>query len=564
MLSGMDSPGTRPALPGSLGRPSVQAAGGAGRLEALEQGYDLAVIGGGVVGAGIALDAAARGLRVCLIERSDFAAGTSSRSTKLLHGGVRYLPQLRFGLVRQSLREQLILRRTADYLVEPLDFVIPVYRDRGFADAPAWARRPWILPVALRLGLWAYDRLGGRKGQDLQRRIPVEEVLERFPRLRTDGLRHGIIYRDYQTDDARFTLALVRTAVACGATALNWASAERVAGGDHGYRVEVTDRLGGASGVVAARAVVSATGAFPPPPSVGRRPLGLRLSKGTHLTVAATDLGLNDAALLLPETDDGRVLFLVPWAGYGLIGTTDTEYRGDPAFPTPTREDVAYLLRHVVEYLDVGEPAILSAWSGLRALADGGGGGTASASREHKVRELHPGYIQVAGGKLTGYRRIAAEVVDDVCRRLGRRERCRTDEILLVGAGGGTGAAGEVRRRAAACGLDGAGAGRLLGRYGTEAGRVLDLVEGDPHLGTTIAGTTHLGAEVVFAARHEFALTIADVLLRRTHIAWAVADHGRAAAGAVAALLGAELGWDGGRLAAERRRLEETLAAEGL
>ena len=531
-------------------------------LASLAEGFDLAVIGGGVVGAGIALDAAARGLRVCLLERSDFASGTSSRSTKLLHGGVRYLPQLRFGLVRESLREQLILRRTADYLVEPLDFVIPVYRDRGFADAPAWARRPWILPGALRLGLWAYDRLGGRKGQDLQRRISVAEVLERFPRLRPKGLRHGIVYRDYQTDDARFTLALVRTAVAYGAVARNWVAVERVTDGDAGYLVEVADRLGGGRGTLRARAVVAATGAFPPPPGAGRAPLGLRLSKGTHLTVPAADLGLTGSALLLPETDDGRVLFLVPWAGYGLVGTTDTEYHGDPAFPTPTREDVDYLLRHVAEYLDGGPPAVLSAWSGLRALADGGGGGTASASREHRVQELARGYFQVAGGKLTGYRRIAAEVVDAVCHRLGRGERCRTDEIPLVGAGAG--AAEEVGRRAAALGLRAPWPARLLGRYGTEAGRVLDLIDEQPGWAAPIEGTVHLGAEVVFAGRHEYAATIADVLLRRTHIAWSAADHGRAAAEVVASLLGAELGWDGDRLAAERQRLEETLAAEGL
>jgi glycerol-3-phosphate dehydrogenase len=534
------------------------------RLAAMGGGCDLAVIGGGVVGAGIALDAAARGLAVCLVEQADFASGTSSRSTKLLHGGVRYLPQMRFGLVRQSLREQLILRRTADYLVEPLDFVIPVYRHRGFADAPVWARRPWILPTALRLGLWAYDRLGGRRGQDLQRRVSAAEVLERFPRLRADGLRHAIVYRDYQTDDARFTLALVRTARAHGATAWNWVSVDRVESAEHGYRLQVTDRLLGGEATIPARTVVAATGAFPPPPGAGRPPLRLRLSKGTHLTVAAADLGLTGNALLLPETDDGRVLFLVPWAGYGLVGTTDTEYRGDPASPTPSSEDIDYLLRHVAEYLDLDRPAILSAWSGLRALVDQSGGGTAAASREHRVQELAPGYFQVAGGKLTGYRHIAAEVVDGVCRRLGQRAPCGTDEVLLVGAGGGEGGAPDLRRRAVARGLSESWADRLAARYGTEAGRVLDLIEEEPRWAVPLQGTEHLQAEVVFAARHESAATVADVLLRRTHIAWTAPDHGRAVLGIVASLLAAELGWDAARLALERRRAEETLAAEGL
>lgn len=534
------------------------------RLTNLPDGCDLVVIGGGVVGAGTALDAAARGLRVCLVERGDFAAGTSSRSTKLLHGGVRYLPQLRFGLVRQSLREQVILRRTADHLVSPLDFVIPIYRDRGFADAPVWARRPWITPTAVRLGLWAYDRLGGRRGEDLQRRITVAEVRERFPRLRPNGLRHGIVFRDYQTDDARFTLALVRSAAAHGAIALNWVSADRVTGGPLGYRVEVTDRLSGAAATIPARSVVAATGAFPPPPGPGRRPLGLRLSKGIHLVAGAGALGLTGSALVLPETDDRRVLFLVPWMGWALVGTTDTVYRGDPAAPLPAPEDVAYLLRHLAEYLDVSEPGVVSAWAGLRALADTGRGATASVSREHEVRELAAGYFQVAGGKLTGYRRIAGEVVDAVSRRLGRREPCRTDEIPLVGAGITPGAAAEVRQQASRIGLAPIWAERLLARYGTEAGGVLALAVERPGLGAPVAGTVHLRAEVTFAARRELAETIADVLLRRTHIAWTTPDHGRGVAGEVAGLLADELGWDAARSRRECERLERTLAAEGL
>ena len=351
----------------------------------LDDNFDILVIGGGVVGAGVALDAASRGLRTALVDRDDFASGTSSRSTKLLHGGVRYLPQMRFGLVREGLREQKVLEHTADYLVSPFDFVIPVYKDRGFADAPRWARHPLIFPIALRLGLWFYDRLGGRGRSKSKRRIDVAEMQRRFPRIKTDNLRHGVVYRDYQTDDARLTVMIVKTAVEHGAVAAGWMEATSVeSDGSGGFLVTIADRLEGGEVAVRAKTVIAATGAFTPPTGTGDDPIPVVLSKGAHLVTPADAVGVTDSALVLPETEDERVMFVVPWLGRAVVGTTDTPYSGDPAHPLTDGDDTAYMLRHIHIYLDTLRFEPISAWSGLRALAE--------RARDHPVGPgIHPG-----------------------------------------------------------------------------------------------------------------------------------------------------------------------------
>ena len=311
----------------------------------------------------------------------------------------------------------------------------------------------------MRLGLWLYDRLGDRSDRDRHRRIDAAEMLQRFPTMRTEGLRHGIVYRDYQTDDARLTLALARSAAARGATILTWTRADRIGGRQEHFEIQTEDRLTGARSTIGARAVVTATGAFDPPPSAGKQPMGLRISKGTHLMVPLADIGLQDHALVLPETDDKRVLFLVPWQGWALIGTTDTEYDLDPAHPAPTPDDIEYLMRHVHQYLAIDDPQVMSSWAGLRALADTGRGSTSSASREHKVRELQPGHIQVAGGKLTEYRRIAAQVVDKTARRLGVSGKSTTGHVPLVGAGIDDTLRRTIEETACELGLEGWGIG---------------------------------------------------------------------------------------------------------
>ncbi len=533
----------------------------ADHLDRLRGEFDVLVIGGGIVGAGTALDAVSRGLSVAVVERADWASGTSSRSTKLLHGGVRYLPQLRFRLIREGLKEQRVLARTADYLFEPIDFVIPVYRDRGFADAPRWARHPRIFPWTLRLGLWFYDRLGSRPWRT-KRRIDATAVRRLFPLLRPEGLRHGVVYGDAQTDDARLTLMVTRTAVDRGAVAVNHVEALDLEPTATGWRIELRDTLDGGSRAISAGAVVAATGADAPPGHEGET-LPVVLSKGTHLITRQEDIGVSDAALVLPETDDGRVLFIVPWRQHAVVGTTDTPYEGDPEHPTATADDIAYLQRHRSEYLDAPEFEPLSAWSGLRALATGGRKGTAQASRAHRLVDVAPGYVQVAGGKLTGYRVIAAEVTDRIARHLGNRQTSTTEQIGLHGSGLPDGFLAEITDRVLALDLPEKCAAPLVARYGTEAGTVLALAESDPRLAETIDGRWLL-AEVAHSARMESTATIADFVQRRTRIAWFTTDHAREALPAVGQVLADELGWDERRLESEITRADYELATEGL
>lgn len=531
----------------------------------LDGSFDLLVIGGGVVGTGVAVDAASRGLRVALVERDDFGSGTSSRSTKLLHGGVRYLPQLRFRLVRESLKEQKVLARIADYLCEPFDFVIPVYKGRGFADAPRWARHPAIFPIALRLGLWFYDRLGSRGRLKTKRRISVAEIRERFPKIRTRGLRHGVVYQDAQTDEARLTVMLAATAVEHGGVAANFVEATAIRHIGDRYDIDLLDRISGRTWTVQARSIVSATGAFAPPPGSGDDPVPLVLSKGAHLTVTMDEIGLTDAALVLPETEDERVMFLVPWRGYAVVGTTDTPYENDPEHPLTAAADVAYMVRHLEEYLDVEAVDILSSWSGLRVLAGRPGEATSKASREHMLAELSPGYIQVAGGKLTGYRHIAEDAVDRVARHLREKGlRSRTDHVRIVGAGVTSAVRRRVEAAVARIGLPAGYDAKLIARFGTAAEPILRLMDERPELTEMFGDGVLTLAEVVHMVRHESAATITDVVQRRSRLAWFTKDHARSSIEAIGRVMAGELGWDDERLAQELHRVEHDLVAEGL
>ena len=399
-----------------------------------EQSFDVLVVGGGVIGCGVALDLVGRGFSVALIERHDFASGTSGRSTKLFHGGIRYLPQFRFQLVAEGLREQRVLAEIADYLFHPLEFLVPVYEQFGLADAPAWASMGRRASLALGAGLAVYDLLGGldRPG-DRHERLSLEELTKLAPRLRPDGLRGGFSYWDAQTDDARLVIALARTAVSLGAVAVNRSSAIHAAPTGTEFVVEVVDETNGETSSIRARTVVSATGAFDPLRLGEAPPLELIRSKGAHILVAPEEVGLLDQAIVLPRTDDGRVMFIIPWSGKALIGTTDTEYRGTPDRPVAEAEDIEYLVAHVERYFSVSGLTPVSSFAGLRALADDDDeeeGSTASASREHVVEEPVPGFWQVAGGKLTTYRRIASGIADRVTRHLGSKTKSASAETM--------------------------------------------------------------------------------------------------------------------------------------
>jgi glycerol-3-phosphate dehydrogenase len=523
---------------------------------------DVLVVGGGITGAGVALDAAARGYRVGLVEHGDFASGTSSASTKLVHGGIRYLPQLDVPLVREALLERGRLLRNAPHLVRPLSFLLPLYAE---------SRHPVGLPIApprgvglesiLDAGLEVYDLLAGKENIGPHRRIDAEEMLERARCLIPDGLKSGFVYYDGQTDDTRLTLAVLRTAAAHGALVVNYCRAVRFAHGNGGQvtGASVRETLPGLPAgdeiYIAARHVVNATGVWAEQTErlAGDSPrLRVAPSKGVHLVVARERLDLGEEAIVLPETEDGRILFIVPWRSRALIGTTDKE-TDELERPIATEDEIAYLLDHINRYVraPLGPDDILTTYAGNRPLLRLARSRTpARLSRTHAVVEGEDGLLTVSGGKLTTYRRMAQDVLDRIDRRTGRNlwvkraVRHPTLGMPLVGASGWAEAREGIATRAQALGLDMTVARHLGSAYGVEALDVLALVEGEPELSRRLVGDLpYLCAEVVHAARVEQALTVSDVLARRTHLALEDRTRGAAMAVEVASLLGAELGW---------------------
>ncbi len=535
-----------------------------------DQQFDLLVIGGGITGAGIALDAATRGMRVALVEQSDFAAGTSSRSTKLVHGGVRYLAQRDVALVREALAERDLLLRLAPHLVQPQPFVLPVYRGQHVPGVPA----PSIAtPLLTSIGLAAYDLLAGRRNLQSHRGLTALGARGLIPSLRTEGLRGAFLYYDARTDDVRLTLAVLQTAVARDAVAANYAEvvgftarSGRLGG------ATVRDRIGGGEVTVRATRVVGATGAWsarlaalaaaavgegPSQPDGrdghnghnGRQaPRGLRLSKGVHLVISRDSVPLGALAVVLPTTTDGRLAFVVPWGTQMLLGTTDTPYDGDPAAVRPEPADVDALLDDANRYLDLGldRSDVVGAFAGLRPLVQSDAASTATTSREHAVTVAPSGLVSVTGGKLTTYRRMARDTVDAALRaQPGPWGASTTARVPLAGAAGLSARSSAARGVARELGLPTDVATHLVASYGADAPGVLSLVAERPELGRRLVeGQPYLAAEIVYGVRHEGAQRLDDVLQRRTRLALEVSDGAASSAATVAELLGAELGWD--------------------
>jgi len=523
------------------------------RLARLAAGpFDVLVIGGGITGAGVALDAAARGLSVALVEQGDFAEGTSSRSTKLVHGGLRYLPMLDLGLVREDLEERGLLLRNAPHLVRPLPFVLPLYRG---ARNPLGLNLPGIvraaLPVGMASGLWAYDLLAGRQPVPRHRALTGAAAAALFPPLRLEGLRSAYLYYDAVTDDARLTVTVLRTAVRLGAAACNYARvADLTKVGGRVIGARVIDALTGHALTVSARTTINATGVWAEAVAglAGRPGFRIRPSKGVHLMVPRARLRLGRTALVLPETDDGRLAFVIPWQGAILIGTTDTEWLGPPETPLVERRDVDYLLDHASRFLAVRltDRDVLGAFAGLRPLVSMGTGMRASSARLSRRHEVVPGaegFVSIVGGKLTAYRRMAEDVMDAATgRRAGAPSPTR--RLLLDGADGLSGALPELLARARRLGIGRRGFAHLIRAYGTGAAALLNAVAARPALGEPLApGCPNIAAEVVVAVREEMAATIADVLLRRTRLAHLLPNAGVDAAPRVAALMAEDLGW---------------------
>ena len=511
--------------------------------------FDVLVVGGGITGAGVALDAASRGLRTALVERHDFASGTSSRSSKLVHGGLRYLEQSEFLLVYEGLRERQIIRQNAPHLVRVLPFLVPILKTGGLLD-----RR---LARLLGTAMWMYDLAGGWRIRRHQR-INKGAALQHIPTLRADRLESAYLYYDCQADDARLTLSVVRTAAAYGAVVANYAALTSFIKDDRGKVTGATVEAEGAAITVRTRVVVNATGVWADDVrelDEGEHPAALRPAKGIHITLPR-DKVRNDIAAVIPVQADERSIFVIPWNDETYVGTTDTDYDGTLDDPQCSPADIAYLLDALNDAIEppVAASDILGTWAGLRPLLrDADSPHTADLSREHRVRVAGSNVVTVIGGKLTTYRRMAMHTVDQVMRLAGRRRRCRTKRLYLVGANGyeepGADAPAEQEH--------------LAHRYGTEAAVVADLVRADPRLSEPLVpGLPYLRAEAVFAVRHEMARTLDDVLARRTRARLLDRDASGEAAEAVAALVAPELGWDDAELARQVRAYRDALTVE--
>ncbi len=508
--------------------------------------FDVLVIGGGITGAGVARDAAMRGLRVALVERRDFASGTSSRSSRLVHGGVRYLEHGQLKLVFESSRERRILLRIAPHLVRPLPFLWAIFRG---ARVPKWK---------LSLGLTMYDALALFRNVGRHERLTPRGALAIEPRLRAAMLTGAARYWDARTDDARLTLSTVLSARDAGARVVNHAAVTALLReGDRVTGARVTDDETGAVIDVRARVVVNATGPWSDRvEALAGVPLvaGVRGSKGVHVAVPRSRVG-NAFALTLIAPQDGRVMFVLPSGAFTIIGTTDTYDDVLPEEVRATTGDVSYLLaasNHYFPDAALTTTDVVSAWAGLRPLAahDASGTDAGSASREHAIAQTLPGLIRVTGGKLTTYRSMSKEVVDVVQRALGARPGpCRTADVALHG--GDVGDIGTSIEAATRVVGDGAVAERLVTAYGAHWQDVWSLVESDRSLGTRVApDRPYLVAELRHAVEREMALTLGDLLIRRTPVAFETQDHGQGAARSVAPLVASWLGWDAARTAA--------------
>jgi len=515
---------------------------------------DVLVIGGGVTGAGAALDAATRGLAVGLVEGRDYASGTSSRSSKLIHGGLRYLEQRNFALVREALRERsLLLRKLAPHLVRPVPFLFPLTHrgwERGYVGS----------------GVLMYDMLGGARAVPGHRHLTRRAALRMAPALRPDTLTGAIQYYDAQVDDARHTMTVARTAAHHGAAVANSA---RVTGflreGERVTGVRVRDLESGAELDLHARQVINATGVWSDDIQElvgGRGRFQVRASKGIHLVVPRDRIHADTGIILRTEKS---VLFVIPWGRHWLIGTTDTDWNLDKAHPAASRSDIDYVLEHVNAVLrtPVTHEDVEGVYAGLRPLLAGESAATSKLSREHQVSQPVAGLTVIAGGKYTTYRVMAKDAVDAATHALGDVPPSCTEDIPLLGADGYQARVNARERIAEQAGLHVARVEHLLGRYGSLTDELLDLVVKEPELGQPIPGADdYLRVEARYAASHEGALHLDDILTRRTRISIETWDRGLAAAGPVASLVAPVLGWGDADVDREIEHYRARVAAE--
>ena len=517
------------------------------------------VVGGGVVGAGVALDAVTRGLTTGLLEARDFASGTSSRSSKLIHGGLRYLEQLNVGLVREALSERsLLLQRLAPHLVRPVSFLFP-FTHHGWERAYVGA------------GVTAYDSLGFSLGQTRglpgHRQLTRRGALRLAPSLNRKALTGALVYWDAQVDDARYVMTLVRTAASFGAHA---ASRTQVTGflreGERVTGVRATDLETGNELEIRAQQVVNATGVWTDEIQEmvgGRGSINVRASKGVHLVVPRDRIHSSTGIILRTPVS---VLFVIPWGRHWIIGTTDTDWSLDKAHPAASRADIDYVLGQLNKILAVplSQDDVEGVYAGLRPLLAGESESTSKLSREHTVAHPVPGLVMIAGGKYTTYRIMAKDAVDAVAHGLdGKVAPSCTDSIPLAGADGFIALWNSRHAMARASGLHVARIEHLLQRYGSMVGEVLSLIAADPGLGKPLAGADdYLRAEIVYAASHEGARHLDDVLARRTHASLETWDRGLSAAEEAVSLMAGPMKWKSRQISRELENYRARVAAE--
>jgi glycerol-3-phosphate dehydrogenase len=492
--------------------------------------WDIIVIGGGATGAGIAVDAASRGYSVLLLEREDFGKGTSSRSTKLVHGGVRYLEQGNISLVMEALKERGLLLQNAPHLVHDQPFIVPNY---------SWWETPFY-----GIGLKIYDLLAGKYGFGKSRILSLDETLQRLPNIRQDGLRGGVVYHDGQFDDARLLISLIATAAEYGATVLNYAPVVELTRDADGFLngVVALDRESGERFTAAAKVVVNATGIFTDETrrmaDAESQPM-LAPSQGIHLVFDHSFLS-GDTAIMVPHTTDGRVLFAIPWHGHTLVGTTDTPIDGPSYEPAPFEQEIQFVLDTAGQYLSrpPQREDILSVFVGIRPLVKAAGSDaskTSALSRDHTIHIDQSGLLTIVGGKWTTYRHMAEDVVDQAIT-LGRLDEapCITKTLRIHGYLEPEGETGGL-----ALPED------PLAVYGTDAALIREIAATDPELARPLDDELPLiGAEIVWAARHEMSRTLDDALARRTRALLLNAPAAARMAPAAARLLARELGRD--------------------
>jgi glycerol-3-phosphate dehydrogenase len=529
-------------------------------VEALKtEELDILVIGGGIVGAGSALDAVTRGLNVGIVEARDWGSGTSSRSSKLVHGGIRYLEQLNFRLVREALIERgLLLQRLAPHLVKPVRFLYPLSK-------PVYER------FYIGAGMALYDIFswtGGRPpGVPHHRHLSKTQVLRAIPSLSKDAVVGGLTYYDAQVDDARYVSSLVRTASSYGAHA---ASRVRVEGfvkvGERVVGVKAHDYQTGEHFEIRAKQVVNATGVWTDDTQamVGERgQFKVRASKGVHLVVPRDRIHSDMGMIFRTEKS---VLFVIPWGRHWLVGTTDTDWDLDKAHPAATAADIDYILEHVNKVMAVPltRDDVEGVYAGLRPLLAGESDQTSKLSREHIVAHTVPGLVVVAGGKWTTYRVMAEDAIDEAVAALdGRIPESTTMEIPLLGAEGYHAAWNKRGKIAKQLGVHKVRVEHLLNRYGTLTDEVLALIRERPELAEPLPGADdYIGAEVVYAASHESALHLEDVLARRTRISIEAWDRGESAAPVAAKLMAEVLGWSDAETEEEVGNYLKRVAAE--